>query len=106
MENKVKVDTFDGARERPLGRGQKRRSVFNPEHTPGFHRQAQDDEDIRLSSAEVRSRTISPGSRRIDYIEIVDAENLEPVKKIQGKVTIALAVFIGKTRLIDNMVIG
>ncbi|MBI5554849.1 MAG: pantoate--beta-alanine ligase [Elusimicrobia bacterium] len=43
---------------------------------------------------------------RVDYIEIVNAENLEPVQKMQGRVTIALAVFIGKTRLIDNMVIG
>jgi len=43
---------------------------------------------------------------RIDYVEIVDAEKLVPVKKIKGTVTIVLAVFIGKTRLIDNMVWG
>jgi len=43
---------------------------------------------------------------KMDYIEIVDPETLEPVKKIKGQVAIVLAVFIGKTRLIDNMVIG
>lgn len=40
---------------------------------------------------------------RIQYIEIVDAETLEPVQKIEGKIMIALAVFLGKTRLIDNI---
>jgi pantoate--beta-alanine ligase len=42
---------------------------------------------------------------RIDYIEIVDSLTLKPVEKIQGTVLIALAVFIGKTRLIDNITI-
>lgn len=39
---------------------------------------------------------------RIDYIEIVDRETLEPLAKLQGRVLIALAVFIDDTRLIDN----
>ena len=42
---------------------------------------------------------------RIDYITIADAETLEEVKTIDRKVVIALAVWIGKTRLIDNIVI-
>ncbi len=43
---------------------------------------------------------------RIDYISIVDPHTLTPVDKIQGEVLVALAVYIGQTRLIDNMVIG
>lgn len=39
---------------------------------------------------------------RIDYVELVDAKNLEPVKKIEGPILAATAVYIGKTRLIDN----
>lgn len=42
---------------------------------------------------------------RIDYIEIVDEENLEPVEKIDRRVIIAIAVFVGRARLIDNMII-
>lgn len=42
---------------------------------------------------------------RIDYIEIVDSLTLKPVDKLHGAVLIALAAFIGKTRLIDNMTI-
>jgi pantoate--beta-alanine ligase len=40
---------------------------------------------------------------RIDYITIVDTENLETLEKVRPNVLIALAVFIGKTRLIDNL---
>lgn len=40
---------------------------------------------------------------KIDYIEIVSAETLKPIKTIAGDVLIALAVKVGKPRLIDNM---
>ncbi|MCY6369245.1 pantoate--beta-alanine ligase [Clostridium ganghwense] len=41
-------------------------------------------------------------SAKIDYIEIVDSLSLSPVEKIEKSVLIAIAVYIGKTRLIDN----
>lgn len=40
---------------------------------------------------------------RIDYVEAVDPETLEPVADVRGEVLVALAVFIGSTRLIDNV---
>ncbi|MCX6577808.1 MAG: pantoate--beta-alanine ligase [Candidatus Aminicenantes bacterium] len=43
---------------------------------------------------------------RIDYVEAVDMEDLDPVKKIVKGTLIALAVFIGPTRLIDNMIVS
>ena len=39
---------------------------------------------------------------KIDYIEVVDSVTLEPVENIERDVLVAIAVFIGKTRLIDN----
>lgn len=42
---------------------------------------------------------------RIDYIEAVNGLSMEKIEKLQGPVLVALAVFIGKTRLIDNFVI-
>ncbi len=39
---------------------------------------------------------------RIDYVEIVGLDDLAPLKTIAGNVLIALAVFVGRTRLIDN----
>ena len=43
---------------------------------------------------------------KMDYIEIVDLDNLDPLDKIEGDVLVALAVFIGKVRLIDNMIVS
>jgi pantoate--beta-alanine ligase len=43
---------------------------------------------------------------RLDYVVIVDPETLEEVKKIRGKVLVALAAHLGKARLIDNMVVA
>jgi len=42
---------------------------------------------------------------RIDYIEAVDPVTLEPKISVDGPTLFALAVFIGKTRLIDNSII-
>ena len=42
---------------------------------------------------------------RIDYVEIVDWNNLEPVDSTEGSILAAVAVYIGKTRLIDNFII-
>jgi pantoate--beta-alanine ligase len=42
-------------------------------------------------------------SAQIDYVEIVNGKTLEEIKKIEGDVLIALAVKIGKTKLIDNI---
>ena len=39
---------------------------------------------------------------KIDYVEIVDSLTMEKVDKIEKTVLVAIAVFIGKTRLIDN----
>jgi pantoate--beta-alanine ligase len=40
---------------------------------------------------------------RVDYIDLVDAENLQPIKSVRPVSLLALAVFFGKTRLIDNI---
>lgn len=42
---------------------------------------------------------------KIDYVEIVDLNTLETVDTIDGEILCAVAVFIGKTRLIDNFII-
>lgn len=52
----------------------------------------------QIISAEIKKEPLS----RIDYIEIVDSENLQPVETVNRSVLAAIAVYIGKTRLIDN----
>ena len=49
---------------------------------------------------------VSNPETMIDYIKICDPETLEDVDNIDRPVLMALAVKIGKTRLIDNMILG
>lgn len=44
-------------------------------------------------------------SVRLDYFEIVNPETLEPVKQLNGEVLVAIAAYVGTTRLIDNLVL-
>ena len=45
-------------------------------------------------------------SAKIDYIAVVHPDTLEDLTEITGKCVIALALFIGTTRLIDNTIVG
>lgn len=54
-----------------------------------------------IITAEIAAEPLS----RIDYVEIVDWNNLEPVSSTEGSILAAVAVYIGKTRLIDNFII-
>ena len=42
---------------------------------------------------------------RLDYAEVVDAADLPPVGRIEGRVLLAVAAFVGRARLIDNAVV-
>lgn len=62
------------------------------------------------SSAETlrsRMRTIieREGKAQVDYISVCDPKRFEELEEIQGKAMIALAVHVGKARLIDNCLI-
>ncbi len=41
---------------------------------------------------------------KIDYVQLVDADSIEPLAEAKGRVLVAMAVYIGKTRLIDNFI--
>lgn len=53
---------------------------------------------IALISARINEEPLA----KIDYVEVVDSLTMENVNKIEKTVLVAIAVFIGKTRLIDN----
>ncbi len=42
---------------------------------------------------------------KVQYFEIVDEETLVPVSNVKSKVIVAAAIFLGKTRLIDNEIV-
>ena len=61
------------------------------------------------SSAKIREEVMDKIANTpecvIDYVEIVDPDTLEPVEIIKADVVMALAVKVGPTRLIDNMIL-
>jgi len=62
--------------------------------------------DSKVVIERMKNLILSHSSAKIDYIKITDPYILEDVEKIEKKVLVALAVFIGTTRLIDNILIN
>ena len=52
------------------------------------------------------TKSLEKDGLQVDYVEIVDAETLDPVKTVQKGNAVLLAVYDGKTRLIDNCLIS
>ena len=61
-------------------------------------------DSLELQRAITKVLTSEPRAR-VDYAEIVDAETFEPVVRVTRRSYAVLAVYLGKTRLIDNMLI-
>jgi len=59
----------------------------------------------RLRAALRRRLARIPGAR-VDYVELVDDATLRPVRRVEKPALVALAVWFGKTRLIDNLRLG
>jgi pantoate--beta-alanine ligase len=53
-----------------------------------------------------RAEIASEPAARLDYFEIVNPDTLEAVPQITSRALVAVAAFVGKTRLIDNVVLG
>jgi pantoate--beta-alanine ligase len=59
----------------------------------------------RLVAAARAQIDAEPGVR-IDYLELRDADELSPLETVSGRAVIAVAAFVGTTRLIDNRVLA
>jgi pantoate--beta-alanine ligase len=53
-----------------------------------------------------RAEFAGESSVRLDYLEIVDPDTLDPVDSISSGALVAVAAFVGSTRLIDNILLG
>ncbi len=54
----------------------------------------------------IKSKINQAHAFKIDYVECRDAQTLGAIKTLQGRVLIALAVWLKKTRLIDNVIVS
>ncbi len=67
--------------------------------------QAGEREAGRLVSAG-REEFACESAVRLDYFEIVSLDTLDPVENVSGGALVAVAAFVGSTRLIDNLLLG
>lgn len=63
------------------------------------------EKDAAKVKAAITEKIATEKLAKIDYVEIVDWNTLEPVKTTEGAILTAIAVYIGSTRLIDNFII-
>lgn len=61
--------------------------------------------DVETIIASMEAMIGQAASARVDYIAVVNPQTFEPVAQIDRQVLALLAVFIGSTRLIDNMLV-
>ena len=58
--------------------------------------------DSETVLAEMRNIIEAEPLAKIDYVSMVDALTMQPVERVERDVLVAMAVYVGKTRLIDN----
>ena len=61
--------------------------------------------DPEVVLSEMRRMVEGVPTSKIDYVSVVDTDNLKEMSTLRGEVLIALAVWFGKARLIDNLIL-
>ncbi len=62
--------------------------------------------DARMLVAIARAPIEAESLARIDYVELRDADELSTIERIENRAVLAIAAFVGNTRLIDNRVLA
>lgn len=65
---------------------------------------AEGERNAAILKEEVENLISSEPLAKIDYVEILDWETLKPIEKIKDSALVAVAVYFGKARLIDNYI--
>lgn len=64
----------------------------------------QGERDVKTLLDAMKANIETEPLAKIDYVEVVDGETMQKVVKIEDSVLVAMAVYIGNTRLIDNFI--
>ncbi len=62
------------------------------------------EKNVNTLLSAMKEKIASEPLAKIDYVEVVDGETMQKVETIEESVLVAMAVYIGKTRLIDNFI--
>jgi pantoate--beta-alanine ligase len=105
----VKIVGYPTVREADGLATSSRNRYLTPEErlaAPGIYKALRAATAAKTPAAVLRTATRAlaaiPGAR-IDYIQLVDSETLEPARNLRRPTTLATAVFLGRARLIDNI---
>ncbi len=79
-------------------------TVLNKALTEGCRMIENGENDAKAVKDKIRSIIEAEPLAKVDYVEIVDWNQLEEVDSTEGDILAAVAVYIGKTRLIDNFI--
>ena len=63
------------------------------------------EKSVKVVEETMRKELSSEKLAKIDYVALVDANTMQSIKQIKGDILGAIAVYIGKTRLIDNFLL-
>ena len=67
---------------------------------------AKAEKDVATLEAGLRAELAAIPGARLDYADVVDDDDLQPVARLDRPALAAVAVFLGTTRLIDNVTLG
>ena len=62
--------------------------------------------DVEVIKREAAAHVFQEVTLRLEYLQVVDPDDLQPVERVTGPVLVAGAIWIGSTRLIDNLLCG
>jgi pantoate--beta-alanine ligase len=62
--------------------------------------------DAETLRSMVRGRVEAEPRVRLEYVSVADAESLDELTRVAGPAILSLAARVGRTRLIDNVVLG
>jgi pantoate--beta-alanine ligase len=72
----------------------------------GRHRWEAGERDAEALRQAVRSVLASEPAIRVDYVSVADPQTCRELERVEGPALLSLAAFLGKARLIDNVVVG
>lgn len=95
------------SRNQYLSADERRRATVLNESLAEVRRRVEEGErDARELVRLIRERVEATPGARLDYAAAVDFNTLQPVEELRGAVLVALAVYFGTTRLIDNVLLN
>lgn len=105
------VREYDGlamsSRNRYLGPAERKSAVILYQALNLGRRLVEDGErESKKILSPMRSLIFSEAGIRIDYLMVIDPVSLDEIEKIKQRAVIAVAAYLGKTRLIDNMTVA